>query len=66
MPATVTQLPVRAEQPAPSEADQAACFTKLMWDAAVMEGERRVYARLGIPQPVPVQSRRLSVLGPVS
>lgn len=63
---TVTQLSVSAPQATPDEADQAAAFTLAMYRAAVAEGERRVYERLGIPQPAFAPARHLSVLGPVS
>lgn len=63
MTATITRLPVAASQAAPGEADETAAFTKLMWDAAVAEGERRVYARLGIPQPSSPLDRYLSAVG---
>lgn len=48
MPATVTHLRPRTPQPAPSEASPAIA---MMRDAWIAEGERRVYARLGIRPP---------------
>lgn len=47
---------------APSEAEQTASFTKAMFDAAIAEGERRVYERLGIPQPAPERTRHLAAV----
>ena len=45
--------------------DQAAALPAFMLEAAIAEGERRVYARLGIPQPLPpspAQVRHLSAV----
>ena len=48
MPATVTHLRPRTPHPAPDEASPAIA---MMRDAWIAEGERRVYARLGIRPP---------------
>ena len=64
MTATITRLPVSQPQPAPDEADASACFAALLYEAAIAEGERRVYARLGIPQPAPARSRHLVLSSP--
>lgn len=60
---TVARLPVAAPQPAPSETDETAAFTRVMFEAAIAEGYRRACEEFGIPYFPPVQSRHLSVVG---
>jgi hypothetical protein len=49
--ATIHHLPVRTPQPPPPATSGEASLLSLVYRMGEAEGERRVYAKLGIPQP---------------